>query len=174
MVIVRRSFVALVSTMAAVLLTGRLAAHADTLLWPKQPPAFFAVTVPPNWTVQQDDIGLAELSPDKCCSVYVSGANNAKYAASSTNDLAAEMAKALGMSNFAGPEPATISGVPAQSYSGTWQSQSGNPVDVKMLIVRVAPGALVFVRVMAAKGITPAQQSALDQAVAGVTLVWKP
>jgi hypothetical protein len=172
MVIVRRYLVALVSIMAAVLLTGRLAAHADTLLWPKQPPAFFAVTVPPNWTVKQDDIGLAEYSQDECCSVYVSGANNAKYAVSSTNDLAAEMAKALGMTGFTGPEPATISGVPAQSYSGMWQSQSGStPVDTKMLIVRLAPGALVFVRIMAPKGITPTQQSALDQAVAGVALL---
>jgi hypothetical protein len=172
MVIVRRYLVALVSTMAAVLLTGRLAAHADTLLWPKQPPTFFAVTVPPNWTVKQDDIGLAEYSRDGCCSVYVSGANNAKYAVRSTYDLAAEMAKAIGMTGFAGPEPATISGAPAESYSGTTQSQSGNtPVDMKFLIVRLTPGALVFVRIMAPKGITPAQQSALDQAVAGVALI---
>jgi hypothetical protein len=174
MVFVRRYLVALVSIMAAVPLAGRFGAHADTLLWPKQPPTFFAVTVPPNWTVKQDDIGLAEYSQDECCSVYVSGAANVKYVVRSTNGLAAEMAKAIGMTGFAGPEPATISGVPAQRYSGTVQSQSGNtPVDIKMLIVRLAPSALVFVRIMAPKGITPAQQSALDQAVAGVALVGK-
>jgi hypothetical protein len=150
------------------------AARADTLLWPKQPPAFFAVTVPPTWTVKQDDIGLAEYSQDGCCSVYVSGAANVEYVVRSTNGLAAEMAKALGMAGFAGPEPATISGVPAESYSGTTQSQSGNaPVDVKLLIVRLAPSALIFVRIMATKGITPPQQSALDQAVAGVALIGK-
>jgi len=174
MVIVRRYLVALVSTIAAVLLAGRLSAHADTLLWPKQPPAFFAITVPPNWTAKQDDIGFVEYPQDECCSVYVSGANNAKYAVRSTNDIAAEMAKAIGMTGFAGPEPATISGVPVESYSGTTQSQSGNtPVDTKFLVIRLAPGALVFVLIRAQKGITPAQQSALDQAVAGVALIRK-
>lgn len=172
--LVRRYLVVLVSTMAAVLLAGRPGAHADTLLWPKQPPTFFAVTVPPNWTVKQDDIGLAEYSQDESCSVYVSGAANVEYVVRSTNDLAAQMAKALGMAGFAGPESATISGVPAESYSGTTQSQSGNAqVDVKLLIVRLAPSALIFVRIMAPKGITPAQQATLDQAVAGVALIGK-
>jgi hypothetical protein len=40
-----------------------------------------------------------------------------------------------------------------------------------LLTGRLAPGALVFVRIMAPKGITPAQQSAHDQAVAGVALI---
>jgi hypothetical protein len=103
----------------------------------------------------------------------VSGADNADYAGVANADLAAKMATAVGMTGMIGPVSTTISGGTADAFSGTMQSQSGKgPLDAKFLIVRLAPQAAVFVFVKALQGITPAQQSALDQAVAGVTLIY--
>jgi hypothetical protein len=102
----------------------------------------------------------------------VTGVKHAKYALRSTDDMAAEFGKGLGMTGFAGPQPATISGVNVEAFSGTMQSQTGNgPVDGKLLVVRLAPGTWVFELIRTLKGITPAQKAALDQAAAGITLL---
>jgi len=156
----------------AVWFAGGSAAPAATALFPKTAPYIFSIEVPPDWTVKQDDVGFNEYPTDKNSSIYLTGVNNAKYALRSTADMAAEFGKGLGMTGFAGPQPATISGVTAEAFSGTIQSPAGNsPIDAKLLVVRLALGTWVFELIRARQGITPTQQAALDQAVAGVTMV---
>jgi hypothetical protein len=128
-------FAVLVGRLAAALLWVAIAAEAVAreLRYPGPGTPAFTLQIPDNWSHQVTDDNLIAVSHDKRMSIVVAFWTHT----GAIEDAARIMLEGGGATTPTGKTPATISGLSGYSFDSTSKGGGGNPLQVKLTIVRL-------------------------------------
>jgi hypothetical protein len=165
-------FAVLVGRLAAVLLCVAIAAEASAreLRHPASGAPAFTVQVPDNWTHQVTDDNLIAVSQDKTMSIVVAFWTHT----GSLEEAAKIMLEGGGATAPTGKMPASLSGLPGFSFDSTSKSGKGQPLQVKLTIVRIGDGGYGSVLKFDLTGNSPEQRQLADTVVQSVRILGAP
>jgi hypothetical protein len=170
--VMQRYLTAAFLVLACLLTDGRPAASQTPMRFPADGPHAFLITVPPDWTSNEDrkHNGMQMFPKGRWGGIFLSIATDARLAGRPLLELALSISKAANIKHSGKEEPAAISGRPGTAYYGVLTNASGLELDSRIVIVPLTPDTVATLTTLAPRSMTPAQQQSLDQAVGGIAL----
>jgi hypothetical protein len=171
-IVVHMKLAVLFGRLAAVLLCVATAAGAAAreLRHPGPGVPAFTVQVPDNWTHQVTDDNLIALSQDKTMSIVVAFWTHT----GSPEEAARMMLEGGGATAPTGKMSASLSGLPGFSFDSTSKSSKGQPLQVKLMIVRVSSRVYGSVLKFELASNSPEQRQLADTVMQSVRIVGTP
>jgi hypothetical protein len=147
------------------------AAQAEQIRFPKTGTNAFLIDLPAGWTAKEDQYNGIQLLPaDHRTSVYLSVVLDKQYEGKPIEELALAIGKPSQITRFSRREPAAISGRKGAAFYAQMKNASGAVLDVKMVIIPLAPALWATETLLSSQQLSAAQAAALKQAVNGIAV----
>jgi hypothetical protein len=164
----RRTVVALLFVIGC-LCTGP--AQAEAIRFPKEGSPAFLISLPTGWSTHEDQYNGIQLLPtDHRTLIYLSLVRDPQYTGKPLMDLALAIGKPSNITAFPKQEPAAVSGRSGTAFFGQMKNDKGTLLDVKMIIIPLAPDLWATETLLTSQNLSSAQTEELNQAVRGVAL----
>jgi hypothetical protein len=164
-----RLFPATIRTVAVVLvLCWASVATADNIRYPQTGPVAFIIQLANGWTASADPNALNLIAPDKSSAITLTVKQQELAMAFGTSDQFANAAFKAANATFTKKEQASIGGIAAEAYFGTFMNSNNVPLVIEIVVIKRL--SLVAESIISEAQLNDAQNSSLAAMLRGISV----